>query len=243
MVFAIMFFQYATRNWEDSVQQSHLTAQSNLHYHFSLGMFYHLIVSHTWQDVQALAMICIHLRNFPKPGASWILTSITMSLALELGMHRSVKRWSAEHQLNAVDIEQRKRTFWSLLAIHITLSGKLGRPMPIRAVDFDIELPEPIDDDLISEAGIDTTRTGRCIHNIGLTGWRMAPLFMELYDTIYAVRRSAETYVQTVNKLETDLRAWQASQPSTSKRDVSLLFICKYGHLNSGFFSDILLSP
>lgn len=213
MVFAIMFFQYATRNWEDSVQQSHLTIQSNTHYHYSLSMFYPLLCSHTWQDVQALTLICIHLRNFPKPGASWILTSITMSLAIELGMHRSVKRWPVEQAPNALDIEQRKRTFWSILVIHLTLSGKLGRPMPLRLADFDVELPELIDDELISEAGIDTSRTGRCTHSIGLTAWRMAPLFMELYDTIYAVRRIPETYIQTVHKLEADLRAWQASQP------------------------------
>jgi hypothetical protein len=214
MVFAIMFFQYATRNWEDSVQQSNLTAQSNLHYHYSLSMFYQLLCSHTWQDVQALTMICIHLRNFPKPGASWILTSITLSLAIELGMHRSAKRWSPEHTPNALDIEQRKRTWWSLLVIHITLSGKLGRPMPLKLIDFDIEYPDLIDDDFISEAGIDTSRPGRCIHSIGLTGWKLSPLFMELYDTIYAVRRSPETYIQTVNRLEAELQSWLDNRPS-----------------------------
>jgi Fungal specific transcription factor domain len=213
MVFAIMFFQYATRNWEDSVQQNHLTTQSNMHYHYSLSMFYQLVCSHTYQDVQALAMICMHLRNFPKPGASWILSSITMSLAIELGMHRSVKRWSSEQTPNALDIEMRKRTFWSILVIHVTLSGKLGRPMHLKAADFDVEHPEPIDDDLLSEAGIDTSRTGKCIHSIGLTAWRMGPLFMELYDTIYAVRRTPETYIQTVNGLEAKLRAWQDSHP------------------------------
>lgn len=213
MVFAIMFFQYATRNWEDSVQQGHLTTQSNMHYHYSLGMFYQLCVSHTYQDVQAMTMICAHLRNFPKPGASWILSSITFSLAIELGMHRSIRRWSLENTPNPLDIEMRKRAFWSILIIHITLSGKLGRPMPIRYQDYDIEHPEPIDDDLLSENGIDTSRTGKCVHSIGLQAWKIGPLFMEMYDTIYAVRRTPENYIQTVNSLEAKLRAWTESHP------------------------------
>jgi hypothetical protein len=214
MLFAIMFFQYATRNYEDTVQQSQLTSQSNMHYHYSLSMFYQLCCSHTYQDVQALSLICIHLRNFPKPGASWILTSITLSLAIELGMHRSVKRWAPEQTPNALDIEMRKRTFWSIYIIHVTLSGKLGRPMPLRTEDFDVELPEPIEDDMISEAGIDASKTGKCIHSIGLTAWKIGPLYAELYSTIYAVKRTPETYIQTVNNLEAKLRAWTESHPS-----------------------------
>jgi len=214
MVFAIMFFQYAVRNWEDATQQANLNNQSNMHYHYSISMFYQLSCSHTFQDVQALTLICSHLRNFPKPGASWILTMTTTSLAIELGMHRSVKRWAPDQAPNALETELRKRTFWSLLAIHVTLSGKLGRPMLLRAEDFDVELPEPIDDDYLSEAGIDTSGTGKCLHKIGIAAFKILPLYMELYSTIYAVNRSPETYIETVNRLEGKLRSWQNNLPS-----------------------------
>jgi hypothetical protein len=213
MVFAIMFFQYATRNYEDAEHQQNLTSQSNMHYHYALGHFYQLACSHTYQDVQALTLICAHLRNFPKPGASWILTSITMNLAIELGMHRSVKRWAPEHTPNPLDIEMRKRTFWSIYIFHVTLSGKLGRPMPLRSEDWDVEFPDPIDDDLLTETGLDTSRPGKCIHMIGLTAWRIGPLYADMYNTIYAVRRTPENYIETVNNLEARLRAWQANHP------------------------------
>jgi Fungal specific transcription factor domain len=213
MVFAIMFFQYAARNWEDAAQQSTLTNASNMHYHYSLSMFYNLSCSHTVQDVQALTLICSHLRNFPKPGASWILTQTTMSLAIELGLHRSAKRWTPDTVPNPLDVEMRKRTFWALLAIHVTLSGKLGRPMPFRIEDFDVEMPEPLDDELLTEDGLDTSRPGKCIHEIGLQAIRLLPLFMELYSTIYAVRRSPENYIPTINRLEAKLRAWQEGLP------------------------------
>lgn len=214
MVFAIMFFQYATRNWENTNEQSKLTHQSNMHYHYSLGKFYQLNVSHTVQDVQALTMICQHLRNFPKPGASWILTQSTLSLAIELGLHRSPKKWSPEHTPNPLDVEMRKRTFWAILAVHTTLSGKLGRPISLRWEDFDCEIPEPIDDDLLSEKGLDTSRPGICRHHIGLQAWKMIPLFIEMYNTIYAVRRRPEAYIETVTGLESKLRAWREGLPA-----------------------------
>ena len=213
MVFAIMFFQYAVRNWEDAAQQSSLNTQSNLHYHYSISRFYELSCSHTVQDVQALTMICAHLRNFPKPGASWMLAQTTMALAVELGLHRSSKRWAPDAMPNPLEIEVRKRTFWGLMAIHVTLSGKLGRPMPFRMEDIDVEILEAIDDDLLSESGLDTSKRGKCLHLIGIQVCRMIPLYMEMYGTIYAVRRSPDNYVSVVNALEAKLRTWKESIP------------------------------
>jgi hypothetical protein len=213
MVFAIMFFQYAVRNPEATSQHASMNHQSNLHYHYSLSMFYQLSCSHTFQDVQALTLICAHLRNFPKPGASWMLTQTTLALAIELGLHRSAKRWAAEAMPNPLDVEMRKRTFWSILIIHVTLGGKLGRPMGLRFEDFDVEMLEPVDDELLSENGLDTSRPGKCSHEIGLQAIRMLPLYMELYCTIYAVRRQPENYVATINSLEAKLRTWKEGLP------------------------------
>lgn len=214
MIFAIMFFQYASRNWEDAAQQARLNNQSNMHYHYCLGMFYALTCSHTFQDVQALTLICAHLRNLPKPGASWMMTQTTLALAVELGLHRSAKRWASESMPNPLEVEMRKRTFWSLLAIDTTLSGKLGRPMTFRNEDMDVELPDPVDDELLSESGLDTSKPGKCLHLVGLSAYRILPLFLELYSTIYAVRRRPESYIPQVNRLEGLLRDWKEGLPA-----------------------------
>jgi hypothetical protein len=213
-VFAIMFFQYAVRNWEDTAQQTNLSNLSNMHYHYALSFFYQLSCSHTVQDVQAMTLLCAHLRNFPKPGASWIMCQTTMALAIELGLHRSSKKWASDVVPNALDVEIRKRIFWSLLAFSVTLSGKMGRPMSIRYEDFDVEMLEPIDDDLLSENGLDTSRPGKCLHNIGLIAFRMVPLYMEMHSSIYAVRRNPEAYVANVNRIESKLQAWKDSLPA-----------------------------
>ncbi|RDW76123.1 hypothetical protein BP5796_06944 [Coleophoma crateriformis] len=213
MIMAVICFQFGTRNSETPGESEKKNSQSNLHYHFCLSKFYDLVSSHTFQDVQALTLICAHLRNFPKPGASWIMTQTTMALAIELGLHRSAKRWASCSMPSALEIEMRKRTFWSLLAIDITLSGKLGRPMTFRTEDFDVELPEPIDDELLSENGLDESRPGKCGHLVGLAAYRILPLFNELYNTIYAVRRRPDLYESQVLRLEALLKKWQEELP------------------------------
>ncbi|KAI9672337.1 MAG: hypothetical protein M1817_003359 [Caeruleum heppii] len=215
MVFAIMFFQYAARNWENAEQQAELNARSNQHYHYSLNFFYQLCSSHTLQDVQALTMICSHLRNFPKPGASWMVANTALTIAIELGLHRSAKRWvQMTPQKNVLEIEMRKRVFWSLISIHVTLSGKLGRPMPLRLDDFDVELPEAYDDELLTEDGYDGTTAGKCAHRIGIEAFKVLPVFIELFSTLYAVKRNPQTYVGNVKRLEHKIKMWKDQWPT-----------------------------
>lgn len=215
MMFAIMFFQYAARNWENTSQQSELNELSNRHYHYALGLFPHLVASHTLQDVQALTLICLHLRSFPKPGACWMITTMTVNIAIDLGLHRSARQWQPTNpKRSALEVEMRKRIFWSILVIHILLSGKLGRPMALRPDDFDVEIPEALDDDLLSENGLDTSRQGKCGFLVGIEAYKVELIFMDLYSNIYAVKRSPKSYIESVRRLDTRIRQWSEQWPT-----------------------------
>lgn len=87
---AIIKYQSSTRNSNDTVMMD----ESHKHYRYSLSFFKDLLHSHTLEDIGALALICVHLRNFPKPGPAWLLCSTTFLLAIELGLHRSGSAWS-----------------------------------------------------------------------------------------------------------------------------------------------------
>ncbi|KAI4132622.1 MAG: hypothetical protein LQ341_006243, partial [Variospora aurantia] len=206
-VFAIMLWQFVVRNWENPVQQAEFNRRSNLHYHYALGFFRQLMASHTLQDVQAMAMLCIHLRALPKPGACWMMASTTLNLAIELGLHRSMRSWApASRKFSVLEIELRKRIFWSVLVIHIIISGKLGRPMALREEDYDVELPQAIDDNLLSEEGLDTSREGKCEFLVALTSFEFEPICIDLYNNIYAVKRSPQIYIETVLRLESRIQ-------------------------------------
>ncbi len=216
-VFAIMLWQFVVRNWENPVQQADYNRRSNLHYHYALGFFRQLMASHTLQDVQAMAMLCIHLRALPKPGACWMMTSTTLNLAIELGLHRSMGSWAPpSRKISVLEMELRKRIFWSVLVIHIIISGKLGRPMALREEDYDVEMPQAVDDYLLSEDGIDTSREGKCEFLVALTSFEFQAICIDLYNNIYAVKRSPHTYVETVLRLESRIQdyvdSWDADQ-------------------------------
>ena len=212
-MFAIMYCQYATRAPKSIENQAELNQSSNFHYHYALGFFAQLVASHTLADVQALTMLCLHIRNLPKPGACWMITSIVLNLAIELGLHRSAKRWAPSTERSILEIELRKRVFWSILLIHVIVAGNLGRPMALRSDDWDVELFEAIDDDLLSETGRDTSRQGKCNFLVGYHVSGMIPIYVDLYNSIYAVKRSPQNYVNTVRRLERRIRDWMEQWP------------------------------
>ena len=214
MLFAVMIFQYASRNWESGDQSSKLNELSNRHYHYALSFYPQLVVSHTVEDVQAMAMICLHLRSFPKPGACWKMTTMTLNLAVDLGLHRSALQWvPTMPKRSMLEVEMRKRIFWSILTIHIIVSGKLGRPMALGPQDFDVEVPQALDDDLLSDAGLDTSTHGKCGFLVGIEVFKSQLIFMDLYSKIYAVRRSPGTYIETVRSLDDRIHRWYEQTP------------------------------
>lgn len=216
-MFAIMHSQYASRAPQNAQHQAEMNHSSNFHYHYALGFFAQLLTSHTLADVQALTMLCLHIRNSPKPGACWMITSIVLDLAIELGLHRSAKRWAPSTTRSTLEIEMRKRVFWSILVIHVIVAGNLGRPLALRSDDWDVEMPEAIDDELLSESGIDTSRPGKCNFLVAVHSYEVIPIYMDLLNNIYAVKRSPRTYVETVLRLESRIHEWAEQWPPELK--------------------------
>lgn len=208
MMLATLKYQIASRNGE-----SHLMRESHKHYRYSLSFFKDLLHGHTLQDVQALAMVCQHVRNFPKPGAAWLLTSTTFNLAIELGLHRSTKAWSGSSKLDTLEIELRKRIFWTLHALASNLSGKLGRPMPIAIEDVDVEYPEPVDDCLPDEQR-PPDAFHRCSFQVGIHTAKYTALSAEMYRSVYAVKQSSRGYEDAVRRLERKIRQWRSETPA-----------------------------
>ena len=195
MMLATLKFQYAGRN------SDHVTLdESNAHYRHSLGHFEDLGQGHSVEDIQAVTMICIHMRNFPRPGAAWIVTNLALGIAIEMGLHRSVKAWSQNTSRSDIhQVEMKKRVFWSILSLQVNLGGKLGRPMPVRLEDIDVEYPEPMNDNLPDEPP-------KCSFNFGIQSFRLVAVYLQMYNTLYAIKAPIRSYEAAMRKLERDLR-------------------------------------
>lgn len=208
MMLAVMNFQWASRNGNLDAR-----AISFKHYHYALTFIPQLITSHKIEDVQALTLICSQLRNQPRPGASWMFTNMVFGIAIESGLHRSATSWhsTSVSEQDSHMVEMRKRVFWSLLTFHVCLSGKLGRPMPIRFEDFDIEMPNAVDDSLPGEANV--TKWRKCSFRAAIQGFKLLKIVMQGYITIYSIRSAPAAYEVNVRQLEEDLLAFQRQIP------------------------------
>ncbi|CCC06297.1 hypothetical protein SMACR_00514 [Sordaria macrospora] len=217
MLFATIYFQYGVRNREKPEEHAQLNNLSNKHYHWSLSKFFELAVSQTVTAVQALAMLASHTRNFPKPGCSFTIANFAMMKAIELNFHRSNR---IPNGGTTLENELRKRVWWSILGIIITLNGRLGRPMPITLEEFDIEFPIAINDEYLGEDGVlDPSKIGHCCYQIGLAGFRAVPLYMEMYSSIYSVRRDPKKYLDVVFELERAMEKWKSELPDCLRVD------------------------
>lgn len=208
MVLASINYQFAARNSNEQARQDSLS-----HYHYAISFIPDLITGHSLEDIQALTMICAQLRNHPRPGAAWMFTNTVMGVAIESGLHRSAKAWqsSSHEQNNRHHLEMRKRTFWSLLVLHVHISGKLGRPMPLRLEDFDIEMPEAEPDSLPEELSGKTKPS--CSFRAGLEGFKLIRIMMQVYSTIYSVRSTVQ-YESAVRQFEKELEVFHAQLPA-----------------------------
>ncbi|KAK4149845.1 hypothetical protein C8A00DRAFT_37548 [Chaetomidium leptoderma] len=217
MVFATIYFQYGIRNREEPEKHAQLNDLSNKHYHWSLSKFFDLAVSQTLTSCQALAMIVSHTRNFPKPGCSLNVANFAFVRAIELNLHRAVEIPGGGTTL---ENEVRKRIWWAILGILCTLNGRLGRPMPISMEEFDVDFPIAISDEYLGEDGIlDRSKIGHCNYHVGLAGYKVTPLYMEMFSKIYGVRRDPENYLQVVNQLEEGLRDLLDNLPDELRLD------------------------
>ncbi|KAH8698896.1 putative C6 transcription factor [Talaromyces proteolyticus] len=107
----------------------------------------------TWVDdftldqARVTLLISIALYEMNSRSASWVWLGTAVRIAQDIGLHMESGPWPA------VEAEMRKRLWWGIYAWDRLLSLELGKPISIHDQDCDVDLPCPIDEQFISEAG------------------------------------------------------------------------------------------
>ena len=172
-------------------------------FHYGLSLMPELSLDNSVESMQAMAMLLLHARCLPKPGNIWHLSTNILNRAIDLGYHRSPSKIAV--RASDLALEMRKRIFWAILGIAIETAAKLGRPMPVRMEDIDVEIPFAIEDSEISESGITASRSGRCTFRAGVHFWKLQPLRIDLYNNFVSVRRPSSEYLQSLEVLSAKL--------------------------------------
>ncbi|KAJ5131447.1 uncharacterized protein N7515_007486 [Penicillium bovifimosum] len=110
-------------------------------------------VINVWHDnfnmdrARAALLASIFLYEVNAKSASWVWIGSAVRVAQEIGLHIDSGPWPA------VEGEMRKRVWWGLYAWDRLLALETGKPVLINDQDCDIDLPCPVDDQYITEAG------------------------------------------------------------------------------------------
>lgn len=217
MVFAIIYYQYGIRNGEKTEFRLHYNDLSNKHYHWCVDKMWDLASEVSLQSIQALILMATHCRCFPKPGPAWLITTLAWNRAIEMNLHRNSQK---KDEPTNLENEMRKRAWWCLFMIVVIMYGRLGKPMPIRSEDMDVDYPLVIEDELLTDEGIlEPRQATNCAWVISSGSFRLAFLFMEMYNKVYVVRSDARTHVEAVRTLEDKFRAYQRELPDELKVD------------------------
>ncbi|KAK7703477.1 hypothetical protein SLS64_009147 [Diaporthe eres] len=217
MVFAIMYYQFSVRDSEDPDRKAQLNELSNRHYHWCLDKTWDLGCDMSIPSTQALVLMLTHCRGFAKPGPVYLMATLAWTRAMDLNLHRA---FLDKDEPTNLENEMRKRLWWSIFMIVVILYGRIGKPMPIRADDFDTELPICIPDECIDETGItEPERIGECYWLVGHAGFKLSFLFMELWNNVYSVRQDPNKYTAAVRRLEHQFRNYERELPEDLQVD------------------------
>lgn len=211
MVFAIMYYQFAVRNSDDADRKAQLNELSNKHYHWCLYRIWDIASEVSMTSLQALTLIAIHCRNFPKPGPAYLSATFAWNRAIEMDLHRAYLK---KNEPTNLENEMRKRVWWSLFMVVVMLYGRLGRPMPIRTEDIDVEYPILVADEYLTDGGIiENEDMGECYWLVALFCFKLSTLFMDMWNNVYSVRHDTKRYVESVRRVEQKFHAFQREIP------------------------------
>jgi hypothetical protein len=227
-VLANISYQVAVRN--PGVAGQGKMKESHSMFHYCLSLMCELFLETSLESMQALAMLLLHVRCLPKPGDIWYFCTLVLNRAIDLGYHRSPSKIGLRE--STFVLEMRKRVFWAVLGIAIDTAMRLGRPMPLRMEDIDVEHAVPLEDSEISESGIAPARSGRCTFRAGLHVWKLYPFLIDLYNNFISVRRPSSEYLRKLDMMNAEIvqhrQKWSddiSVEPDTGAMTVATLHI------------------
>lgn len=153
------------------------------------------------------------------------LSGLALRQCIELGYHRSIKRYAPP--ANVLQHELRKRVFWVAHGLDCIVALRLGRPLGIHVQEIDAELPADVNDSCLSEMGIEgemrrepgqpnTTMThANQVFKLRLI-W--ARIRTSLFSDTARLSVHDATYQSRIQQLRVDLDQWKTTGlPSRSR--------------------------
>ncbi|KAK5160288.1 hypothetical protein LTR04_004602, partial [Oleoguttula sp. CCFEE 6159] len=160
-------------------------------------------------SVQALLGMALFLQGTPNPQPSFFLVAAAIRASHSIGLH---KRGSG-FNLNAVEVEQRKRVFWIGYMLDRDLCLRSGRPPIQDDDDMNVDLPS---EDPFDNIGNIPLANGKGRVNLFRLMCTFAVIASKVYKQLYSVKASKQSdgeLLNTIGELDNELEAWKDGIP------------------------------
>ncbi|OBA19944.1 hypothetical protein METBIDRAFT_27976, partial [Metschnikowia bicuspidata var. bicuspidata NRRL YB-4993] len=174
-------------------------------------------------SIQTIVMMIIYLQCSARLSTCYSYIGIALRSALKEGLHRNLEVFHSRRKLDPIEIDTRKRLFYTIYKMDIYINSLLGLPGSIYEDEFDQEFPLELDDELITrEAFIVEKQNGRlsssaCANHHTKLTMLLSRIVKELYPIKVKPKAGAQQPLpnihDTVTKLEFDLKNWMANLP------------------------------
>jgi len=167
------------------------------------------------QTLLLLSLFCLH---HAQSSETYSYCSLALTCALQMGMHRNLSL-----KASPVELEARKRTFFTIRKLEIYIGAILGLPTSLRDEDVDQIVPLEVDDEFITDAGIRHTLNVSCRMAIANAHSKLVDILpaivnltpQEIRDTTLKPQPSTAYKIseRKLREVERRLQTWSESLP------------------------------
>lgn len=170
-------------------------------------------------SIQTIVMLFMFLQCSARLSTCYIYIGIAMRSALREGYHRFIPEGTPGYSL--LDIEMRKRTFFTIYKMDIYVNNMLGLPKAISYMDFDQTLPLEYEDEYISHEGLKLPPDydpHKSINSVSISNHhtKLLMILEEVVDKLYPVKKTNNVIPhKVVAELEIKLDNWVRQLPKS----------------------------
>ncbi|KAF8418228.1 fungal-specific transcription factor domain-containing protein [Tirmania nivea] len=170
----------------------------------------------TIPTLQAIILMTIFLQSSTKMSTCYSYVGIALCAAVRMGLHRSMNL-----NLNPIEREVRKRTFWVIRKMDTYVTALLGLPKGIADEDIDQEMPLDVDDEYITETEIKEQPQGTVsIMTVVNSHTKLLSIMAKVVKAIYPLKQGCASgnggyavSFASIREIENDLQKWNDALP------------------------------
>lgn len=173
--------------------------------------------------IQTVVMMTIYLQCSARLLTCYSYIGIALRSALKEGLHRNLSIFQSRRKLDPIEVDTRKRLFYTIYKMDIYINSLLGLPRSISADEFDQEFPIELDDENITRDGLLFDKQEGRLSSAACANQhtKLIMIWSKITQKLYPIKLnklnndsySSKNIHDRVTCLEQELKAWLENLP------------------------------